>query len=81
MVLLALTTGASFLSLGPWNAVIALAIGAAKATLIVAVFMEVAYRRGMTRVLVGTGLFWLGVMVVLTFSDYLTRGWIPSVGK
>jgi hypothetical protein len=24
------------------------------------------------------GLFWLGILLVITMSDYLSRGWIPQ---
>ena len=76
VALLAITVGAALLPIGG-NAkpVVGLVIAAAKAGLIVAVFMEFRERRGMVRVFASAGLFWLLLMFILTGSDYLTRQW------
>jgi hypothetical protein len=29
---------------------------------------------------VSSGFFWLGILIVLGLSDYLSRGWIPQPG-
>jgi hypothetical protein len=42
--------------------------------LIVFIFMEVHYDKGIVRVFAGAGLIWL-LFFLLTFSDYLTRTW------
>lgn len=77
MVLFALTAGLAYLPLGPFNAVVALAIGAAKAALIALWFMELGRSRRLVWVVAGAGGFWLGILFTLTMSDYLTRGWLP----
>ena len=61
---------------GPLNAVVALTIAVIKATFVVLYFMHVRYSSRLTWVIVGSGLFWLGIMFALTLSDYLTRSWI-----
>ena len=43
--------------------------------LIFAYFMQLRWHRGLIWVFAGAGFFWLGIAGVLTFSDYLTRGW------
>ena len=59
-----------------WNTVLALTIAVTKATLVVLYFMHVRYSSRLTWVIVTAGFFWLGIMFVFTFSDFLTRGWL-----
>ncbi len=63
----------------PLNAMIhnilAFGISVAKTVLIVLVFMEVQYNKGVIRVFAGAGLVWLFLLFLLTFTDYLSRAW------
>ena len=77
MVLTATTTAVAFLDLGPWNTVVALGIAFLKATLVVLFFMHVKYSPRLTQVTIAGGLFWLAILIVLTLSDFMTRGWLP----
>ncbi|MNX87814.1 hypothetical protein D3C86_1197540 [compost metagenome] len=81
MALLLLTFGASRLSLGPFNTVVALAIALGKAFLIVAFFMELRFSRSLPRLVAGAGLYWLFILFSLTLGDYLSRGWLRSAGE
>ena len=54
---------------------LAFGISVAKTILIVLVFMEVRYNKGVVRVFAGAGLVWLFLLFLLTFTDYLTRSW------
>ncbi len=76
IALTVLTVGISFFDLGEWHAVAGLGIGAVKATLVVLIFMHLLYSSRLTWVVLAAGLFWLGIMLVLTLSDYLTRQWL-----
>ena len=76
MVLLVLTVAVSFLSLGDFGIVVALAIAAAKMMLIVLFFMHVRYSSRLTILVAGAGLFWLLILFFFTFSDYLARNWV-----
>lgn len=69
------TYAAALVNLGRWNLAIALGIAAAKAALIILYFMHARYSRWLTWVVIVAGLFWFGILLVLTMSDYLTRGW------
>ena len=71
-----LTWYASTVDLGIWNTPIALAIAAAKAVLVILFFMHVIHSSRLTWVVVIGSFLWLGVLFVLTFADYLTRGWL-----
>jgi cytochrome c oxidase subunit 4 len=75
MVGTAITVGAAFIDLGAFNAVVALTIAVVKAVLVVLFFMHVRYSTRLTWVVVAGGVFWLGILLTLTFSDYLTRPW------
>src|SRR5688572_9217104 len=71
-----LTVQIAFLDLGPFNTVAALLIAVVKATIVVLFFMHVRYSTRLTWVVVLAGVFWLGILLVLTGSDYLTRPWL-----
>ena len=80
MLCTALTVGAAFINLGNLNFPVALAIAIFKATLVVLFFMHVKYGSRMTKLIVMTAFFFLGIMLTLTMSDYLSRGWFPAPG-
>jgi cytochrome c oxidase subunit 4 len=68
-----LTVQIAFFDLGALNTVAALGIAAVKAVLVVLFFMHVKYSSRLTWAVVLGAIFWFGIMVVLTMSDYLTR--------
>jgi cytochrome c oxidase subunit 4 len=76
VVLTVVTWRIAKLDLGRMNAVVAMTIAVIKATLVVLYFMHVRYSSRLTWVFVGAGFFWLAIMVALTMSDYMTRGWL-----
>ena len=65
----------AFFDLGPLNTVAALGIAVFKATLVVLFFMHVKYSTRLTWAVVIGSVFWLGILLALTLSDYLTRAW------
>ena len=78
MVCTVLTVVAAFINLGNANFPVALSIAVFKATLVVLFFMHVKYSSKMTKLIVGVAVFFLGIMLTLTFSDYLSRGWYTA---
>jgi cytochrome c oxidase subunit 4 len=70
-----ITVLVAFFDLGPLNSIVALAIAVFKATLVVLFFMHVKYSTRLTWAVVAGSVFWLGILLALTFSDYLTRSW------
>jgi len=64
----------------PLNLLVALAIATTKATLVVLFFMHVRYGTSLVGVIVVTSVSWLGILFLLTFGDYWTRGWVGGVG-
>jgi cytochrome c oxidase subunit IV len=75
MVLTALTTGMSFIDLGVFNAVIALAIACVKASLVVLFFMHIHYSSRLLKLTVAAGLFTFMLLISLTMTDYISRAW------
>ena len=69
--------------LGWANDVVALTIAVTKALLVLWFFMHLRYSTRMTVLTAVAGFFWLGILLVLTLSDYLTRGsdLLPVLGK
>jgi cytochrome c oxidase subunit IV len=76
MVCTYLTWQAAYFDLGSLNTVAALGIAAFKAVLVTLFFMHVRDSARLTAAVVIGGLFWLGILLALTMSDYLTRGWM-----
>ena len=79
LLLLALTIEAARHDLGRWNFAVATLIAAAKALLIILFFMHVSHSAPLTRLVVSAGFVWLAIMFVLSFADYATRGWLPTM--
>jgi cytochrome c oxidase subunit IV len=70
-----ITVGASYLELGVFNAVVALAIAVIKAVLVVLFFMHVRYSSKLTMLTVGAGFFTFLVLITMTMTDYISRAW------
>jgi cytochrome c oxidase subunit 4 len=83
-VLLMLLLGATFwfahLDLGKFGVPVALAIAAIKALLVMFYFMHIRYSSGIIRSAAFVGVFWLGILLSLTLSDYISRDWMPLPG-
>jgi len=77
ILLLGATVTIAYIHLGELNIIAALTIAFIKAALIILYFMHVRYSPRLLWVFVGAGFFWLGILFALSFSDFLTRGWIP----
>lgn len=68
-----LTVSAALRDFGPWNLVIALAIATCKAVLVVLFFMHARYSPKRTQLVIVCAIFWLGLLLFMTMSDYVTR--------
>jgi cytochrome c oxidase subunit IV len=75
MLCTAITVAVAFVDLGPLNSVVAMTIAVLKATLVVLFFMHVKYSTRLTWAVVLGSVFWLGILIVMTAGDYLTRAW------
>jgi cytochrome c oxidase subunit IV len=70
-----LTWQIAFFDLGVMNTVAAITIAVFKAMIVVLFFMHVKYSTRLTGIVVMGSVFWLGILLALLFSDYLTRAW------
>ena len=70
-----LTWQVAFFDLGAMNTIAAITIAVFKAVIVVLFFMHVKYGTRLTGIVVIGSVFWLGILLALLFSDYLTRGW------
>lgn len=64
--------------MGPESVAIALLIALAKALLVAVFFMHLKFANRLTQIVIVSVFVWLGIMFLLSFSDYLTRGWLPD---
>ena len=78
MVCTALTVVAAFINLGDLNFPVAITIALFKASLVILFFMHVKYSSRLTKLIVGVAFFFLGIMLTLTMTDYLSRGWFTG---
>ena len=81
MILTLVTTWAGLVDLGRLNVVVALAIAVIKASLVVLFFMHIYWSTKLNRVVVVAGFAWLGLLLWLTLTDFISRGWLPFPGK
>lgn len=70
-----LTVFAALHDLGIMNTPVALAIATIKAALVILFFMHAIHSSRLTWVVIVGSFLWLGVLFVLTFTDYLSRLW------
>jgi cytochrome c oxidase subunit 4 len=75
LVLTGTTVWVATVELGPFNAVVALTIATMKALLVLLFFMELRYSTSLTKITVVAAIFFWFLLIGLTLSDYLTRGW------
>jgi cytochrome c oxidase subunit 4 len=79
LVLTAITTTVAFIDLGGiFNVSVAIIIAITKAVLVMLYFMHLRYSSHLTVLFAGAGILWLGIMIALTASDYISRGWVSS---
>lgn len=75
LVFTGLTVWAAFHNFGIGNPIIALAIAVTKASLVVLFFMHVKYSPKIIALVIGCGLFFFSILMVLTCADYFSRAW------
>ena len=88
MVLTALTVFVAQFDLekvwGPLNIIVAMTIAVIKATAVVLIFMHVRWSSKLTQLILASGVFWLIILLVLTYTDYHVRiraGWPTPLGQ
>lgn len=77
VVLMFLTIAAWTIDLGPLNILIAMGIASVKAALVLMYFMHVKFSGRLVWVFSTGAFLWLGILLVLTMADYVTRTKVP----
>ncbi len=73
-----LSVGCSFLQLiHVWHVVIGVCLGVIKTTFVLLFFMHVLHSPRLTTIVILVACFWLGILLVLTCTDYFSRGMVP----
>jgi len=78
IVLTGVTATVATIDLGPLNIVVALLIAMGKASLVMLFFMHLRWSTRLMHIVAVASIFWLGILIALTLSDYRTRHWTPS---
>jgi cytochrome c oxidase subunit 4 len=81
IVLTVVTTAVSFVDLGAFSVVAALAIACCKMLLVALFFMHVRHSSALTKLVLTGALLWLGILILFTLADFHTRGWIGVPGR
>ena len=81
LVATAVTTAVARVNLGGFSVVVALGIASVKMVLVALFFMHVRHSTKLTRLVVLGGLLWLGILLLLTMTDFATRGILGVPGK
>ena len=82
LCLTAITAWVSWINLGGWSAPVAITIATIKASLVVLFFMHIKYeRQAMVYVWLGAGLFWFVILLMLSMTDFGTRGFLGIPGR
>ena len=74
-VLTVITVAAAQFDFGPLNNLVALGIAITKATLVVLYFMHARYSGKLTAFVIATSAAFLFILMFLTLTDYVSRGW------
>ena len=75
LIFTGLTVAASFVEMGVFNPIVALAIGCIKAVIVVLFFMHVKYSSKLTKLTVFAGIFLFLTLIGMTLADYISRAW------
>jgi cytochrome c oxidase subunit 4 len=59
----------------PLNVIVAITIACAKALLVILFFMHVKYSGRLVQLVVASSFVWLFILIAVTMSDYVSRGW------
>jgi len=70
-----------FLNIGWANMFIAVTIAAIQASVVAFILMHGLFEKVLVRLVISAAVLWFLILVTLTMTDYITRGWVPVPGK
>lgn len=81
LVLMVINVGIAFINLGWGNMFIGVTIAVIQAAVLVLVLMQAYFEKPLIHIVMGGAILWFLILITLTFSDYITRNWLPVAGK
>jgi cytochrome c oxidase subunit 4 len=81
LVATGVTTAVARVDLGAFSTVVALGIACGKMLLVALFFMHIRHSNKLTKLVVLGGLLWLAILLLLTMTDFATRGILGVPGK
>jgi cytochrome c oxidase subunit IV len=81
LVATGVTTAVARVDLGAFSTVVALGIACGKMLLVALFFMHIRHSNKLTKLVVVGGLLWLAILLLLTMTDFATRGILGVPGK
>jgi cytochrome c oxidase subunit 4 len=81
LVATGVTTAVARVDLGGFSVVVALGIASVKMVLVALFFMHIRHSTKLTKLVVLGGLLWLAILLLLTMTDFATRGILGIPGK
>ena len=81
LVLTGVTTAVAYVDLGSFSVVVALVIAFCKTMLVALFFMHVRHSTALTKLVLVAALLWLAILILITLSDFHSRGWIGTLGR
>jgi cytochrome c oxidase subunit IV len=81
MGLLLLNVLLAFINMGWVNMFVALFIATLQGATLALVLMHGLFEKVLIRLVIGAALLWFAILFTLTFTDYITRNWVPIAGK
>jgi cytochrome c oxidase subunit 4 len=76
-----LTTAVAFVDLGSFSVVAALGIACCKMLLVALFFMHVRHSTPLTKLVLAAAFLWLAILILITLSDFSSRGWLGTLGR
>lgn len=71
------TVAVAYVDLGALNTPVALTIATVKALFVLLYFMHLRWSERLTSLFIGAAFAWLGILLLFTFSDVMTRVVLP----
>lgn len=81
LALLGANVAIGHLNLGWGSMFIAVAIAAMQGAVIALIMMHGLFENVFIKLIMGAALLWFTILITLTFTDYITRNWLPIPGK
>ncbi|GEM_PF-5572898 len=60
---------------------IAVIIATIQVDVLVMILMQAYWEKSLIHIVMGGAILWFMILVTLTFTDYITRNWLPVAGK